>query len=123
MVSFRTSKITTTLVERLGPNETVMDSALPGFGVRRQGDARVYFVRKYANGRRHYRSIGAHGEAGWTENKARNAALLLIAALRQGCDPAAERAKMNGMPTLAEFGQSFIEQRVGHRSVYIVHRR
>ncbi len=113
MGAFRTGKITTTLVEGLGPNETVMDSALPGFGVRRQGDARVYFVRKHANGRRHYATIGEHGQEGWTEAKARKAALLIIAALRQGRDPAAERTKTRGMPTLAEFGDSFIEQYAG----------
>ena len=113
MGGFRTSKITTRLVEGLAPNQTVMDSALPGFGVRRQGDARVYFVRKHANGRRHYATIGEHGQEGWTEAKARNAALLVIAALRQGRDPAAERTNMRGMPTLAEFGDSFIEQHIG----------
>ena len=105
--------MTATLVERLGQAETVMDSALPGFGVRRQGDARVYFVRKHANGRRHYATIGEHGREGWTEAKARNAALLLIAALRQGRDPAAERTKTRGMPTLGEFGSGFLEQHSG----------
>ena len=44
MGTFRKAKITTTLVEKLESEETVMDSALDGFGVRRQGDGRVYFV-------------------------------------------------------------------------------
>ena len=113
MGTFRKAKITTTLIERLGTDETVMDSALPGFGVRRQGDAQVYFVRKHANGRRHYVTIGEHGQQGWTEAKARNAALLVIADLRQGREPAAERARTRGMPTLAEFAQGFLEQHAG----------
>ena len=113
MGTFRKAKITPTLLERLGTDETVMDTALPGFGVRRQGDARVYFVRKHANNRRHYLTIGEHGQEGWTEAKARNAALLMIAALRQGRDPAAERAKTRGMPTLAEFAHAFLEQHAG----------
>ena len=70
MGAFGKAKISATVVERLEAEETVMDSALPGFGVRRQGDARVYFVRKYANGRRHYATIGEHGREGWTEAKA-----------------------------------------------------
>lgn len=113
MATFRKAKISTTLVERLAAGETVMDSALPGFGVRRQGDAYVYFVRKYANGSRQYATIGTHGQEGWTEAKARNAALLLIAAIRQGRDPTAERAKTKGMPTLAEFASDFLEQHAG----------
>ena len=45
MGTFRKAKITTTLVEKLELKyETVLDSALAGFGVRRQGDGRVYFV-------------------------------------------------------------------------------
>ena len=113
MGAFRKAKITTTRVEKLTPDETVMDVALDGYGVRRQGAVRVYFVRKHANGRRHYVTIGEHGKEGWTEAKARKAALLAIAAIRQGRDPATERAKAKGMPTLAEFAESFLAQHAG----------
>ena len=58
-------------------------------------------------------TIGEHGRKGWTEAKARNAALQIIAALKQGRDPAAERAKTRGMPTLAEFAEGFLEQHKG----------
>ena len=47
MARYKTGKITTRLVEGLAPGEIVSDSRLPGYGVRRQLDARVYFVRKY----------------------------------------------------------------------------
>ena len=110
MGAFRKDKIKTSIVEKLAPDETVVDTGLAGYGVRRQGDACVYFVRKYANGRRHYVTIGEHGREGWTETKARQTALQIIASLRQGRDPATDRAKAKGMPTLAEFAEDFLTQ-------------
>ena len=111
MRAFRTARITTRLVEGLMPGETVADTLLPGYCVRRQKEARTYFVRKYAHGRRHYVGLGDHGRAGMTEARARQAALLLIAALKQGRDPAVERARQRGMPTLAAFAEAFLERR------------
>jgi integrase len=71
----------------------------------------MYFVRKYAHGRRHFLAIGEHGREGLTEPKARAAALEIIASLRRGRDPAAERLKLRTMPTLAEFAADVIDQR------------
>lgn len=70
----------------------------------------MYFVRKHFEGRRHYVTIGEHGREGWTEAKARQRALLILAAIRQGADPTSDRAKARSMPTLAEFASSFIER-------------
>ena len=109
--AFRHAKITSRLVEALKPGETTADTDLPGYGVRRQQGARIYFVRKHVKGRRHYVTIGQHGREGWTEAKARREALLIIASLRQGRDPAADRARARGMPTLASFAEDFILQR------------
>jgi integrase len=106
--AFRRARITTTVVEKLQIGESISDTDLPGYCVRRQQNARVYFVRKHANGRRHFVTIGEHGKEGWTEHKARQTALIIIGSLKQGRDPAAERAKMRGMPTLAEFADDFI---------------
>ena len=111
MPKFKTRKITTRLVESLLPGEIVSDSALPGYAVRRQLDARVYFVRKYCNRRRHYISLGEHGRAGITEAKARQAAFMAIAAIKQGRDPAVERARSRGMPALADFALQFLSDR------------
>jgi integrase len=107
---FRRARITTTTVEKLAAGDAIMDVGLAGFGVRRQGADRVYFVRKHVDGRRHYVTIGAHGREGWTEAKARQKALVILAALKQGADPGSERAKARTMPTLAEFAASFIER-------------
>ena len=111
MSTFKQAKITSRVVGSLKPGEAVGDTDLPGYFVRRQQDARVYFVRKYVKGRRHFVTIGQHGREGWTETKARREALLIIASLRQGRDPAADRARARGMPTLAGFGEDFIRQR------------
>ena len=111
--AYRHAKITSRLVEALKPGEMIADTDLPGYFVRRQQDARMYFVRKHANGRRHYVTIGEHGREGWTERKARNAALLEIASLKQGRDVSAERAKAKGMPTLAQFAGEFITHHTG----------
>lgn len=112
-ITFRRAKITSTAVENLRPGDVVMDIGLAGYGVRRQGDAGVYFVRKHVDGRRHYVTIGEHGRKGWTEAKARQKALLVIAALKQGADPAGDRAKARRMPTLAEFADQFLDDEAG----------
>ncbi|MFY0610451.1 MAG: site-specific integrase [Hyphomicrobiaceae bacterium] len=111
VVAFRKAKITTRVVEGLSAGETVGDTSLPGYFVRRQRDAAVYFVRKHAKGKRHFISIGEHGREGWTERRARDQALQIIAALKQGRDPAAERISEKAMPTLAQFAEDFIAQR------------
>ena len=107
---YRRARITTTAVNNLGVGDAIMDVGLAGYGVRCQGDARVYFVRKHVDGRRNYVTIGEHGREGWTEAKARQKALLIIAALKQGADPTGDRAKARGMPTLAEYAAEFLEQ-------------
>ena len=104
------TRITTSAVERLAAGDTIMDAGLLGYGVRRQGSGCVYFVRKHIDGRRHYVTIGEHGRDGWTEAKARQKALLILASLKQGADPTSERAKARAMPTLAEFAADFIDR-------------
>lgn len=112
-MSFRKSKITSRLVDALKPGETVMDTELPGYMVRRQrSEARIYSVRKAVGGRRQFVTIGEDGREGWTETKARAEALIIIAALRNGRDPAAERAKARGMPTLADWAEKVLDARI-----------
>lgn len=113
-MAFRKAKITPALVRALQPGETVADIELSGFMVRRQqSEARIYAVRKSVRGERHYETIGEDGREGWTERRAREEALLVIAALRKGRDPAAERAKAKGMPTVAEWAQTVLDARRG----------
>jgi integrase len=107
---FKRARITSTAVEKLAAGDTIMDVGLAGYGVRRQGEARIFFIRKHANGRRHYVTIGEHGREGWTEARARAKALVILAAIKQGADPNSDRAKARTMPTLAEFAERFIAQ-------------
>lgn len=93
------------------PGETIADTLLSGFFVRRQQGARIYFVRKHAHGRHHFIAIGEHGREGWTEAKARTAALDIIVAIRHGRDPAAERTELKTMPLLADFAAGVVAQR------------
>jgi integrase len=110
---YRRAKISAAAVRALKPGETVMDSELPGYLVRRQqGDARIYAVRKAVRGQRHYVTIGEDGREGLTERKARDQALIIIAALRQGRDPAAERLRAKGMPTLAQWAETVLVARI-----------
>lgn len=107
MAKFRAAKITPRSVEALKPGETIRDTDLDGFFVRCQVGAKVYFVRKHAHGQRHFVKIGKHG-AEWTAAKARQEALLMLAALRKHFDPAVERARIKGMPTVAELATEFL---------------
>lgn len=110
---FRRARITTTAVEKLAAGDTIMDVGLAGYGVRRQGEARIFFVRKHFDGRRHFVAIGEHGREGWTEARARAQALVILAAIKQGADPTGDRAKARAMPTLAEFAGTLSRLRLG----------
>ena len=113
-MSFRKAKITTKLVEGLKPGETVADTALTGFMVRRQkSDAQVYFVRKAYRGSRHYVTIGEHGANGWTEAKARQEAQFIIAAILKGGNPTGDRVRAKAMPTLSEWIEAFLANQRG----------
>lgn len=67
--------------------------------------AKIYYVRKYANGRQHFVSIGEHAVAGLTERKARDKAQEIIISIRQGDNPTAERTRIKNTPTLSEYAE------------------
>lgn len=80
-MGFRKQIITDTIVKGLKPGDTVMDTKVEGFGVRRQTRRAHYFVRKHHNGRRCYQSIGAHGPGEMTAGTARKRAAAIISAI------------------------------------------
>jgi integrase len=106
---FRTAKITPRAIDALKPGETIRDTKLDGFFVRCQVGAKVYFVRKHAHGQRHFLTIGKHGRE-WTPSRARQEALLIVAALRKRYDPAVERARIKGMPTVADWATEILAE-------------
>ena len=88
---YRKARITASVIDALAPGETVMDLEEPGFGVRRQGAARVFFVRKFARGIRHFETLGECGTGGLTVTIAREKAKRPVIALRDGHSPAEQR--------------------------------
>ena len=111
-MAYRRAKISTTAIGQLKPGQTLMDTLEPGFGVRRQRGAPVFFVRKFANGRRHFETIGEYGTGGLTVTAARNKASGIIAAIRDGMSPTERRARERAMPTLAELADQWLRLHV-----------
>ena len=98
------SKITLQSVKTLKPRQTLYDTELRGFQVRRQGKAIVYTVRRKV-GRRNMRlTIGEHGA--WTPHKARKEAERVLREWGVGNDPTA--AKKQGT-TVGEASVPFLE--------------
>lgn len=75
--SFR-AHINKTVVERLQPGDTVFDTSLKGFGVRRQKASASYFLKTSIRGRQKFFTIGRHGLP-WTPDTARRQAMALKA--------------------------------------------
>jgi hypothetical protein len=64
------------------------DSALTGFGVRKQTNGTFYYVRYRMNGKQTVRSIGRHGHL--TPETARQRARQLLGTVALGTDPFAK---------------------------------
>ena len=79
-------------VRALRPGEMLWDTAVVGFGVRRQRGEAVNYVVFYrtAEGRQRWFTIGRHGSP-WTPDTAREEALRLLGEVAAGRDPAADR--------------------------------
>jgi integrase len=77
-------------VEALAPGSTLWDTAVQGFGVRRQQSAAVYVVKYRAGGRQRFVTIGPHGR--WTPDLARKEARRLLGLVAGGNDPADAKA-------------------------------
>ncbi|QIG47940.1 tyrosine-type recombinase/integrase [Nordella sp. HKS 07] len=80
-------------VRALEPNQSIWDSAVPGFHARRQRSTAVSYVLFYrtAEGRQRFYTIGRHG-APWTPETAREEARRLLGEVAQKRDPAASSA-------------------------------
>lgn len=81
--------ITIRTVQGLGAGETLWDTSLRGFGVRRQQGEAVYFIKYRFGGRQRWHTIGSHGPL--TPAKARTEAQRLLGAVAGGRDPQAEK--------------------------------
>jgi len=91
--SFR-AHINKTVVERLQPGDTVFDTSLKGFGVRRQKASASYFLKTSIRGRQKFFTIGRHGLP-WTPDTARRQAMALKADPEKGIEQKEERLTLN----------------------------
>ena len=96
-------------VRALGPNQEIWDSAVAGFGARRQSGDAVAYVLLYrtAEGRTRRYTIGRHG-APWTPDTARDEAVRLLGVAVTGADPAAEKQAKRKAETVAELCDDYL---------------
>ena len=90
-------------IRALAPSKTIWDTAVPGFGARRQNGNAVAYVLKFrtAEGRQRWHTIGRHG-APWTPETAREEARRLLGSVAEGMDPAAVKQSKRKAATVAE---------------------
>ena len=88
----------------------VWDSQLKGFGVRVKPTGRRSYVIQYRNaqGRSRRLTVGQHGRI--TADGARREAMLLLADVERGDDPAKERRATRKAPTLDELAERYIQE-------------
>src|SRR5690349_9103143 len=96
----RRRQLTVGAVERLSVGAIAWDKRVRGFGIRRQGDAKTYFLKTRVAGRQCWFSIGQHGSP-WTVFTARIEAQRLLGEIAAGANPAVAKARGRGMPTVA----------------------
>src|SRR6516164_8740041 len=85
-------RITKSTVKKLPLNAVLWDTALTGFGIRRQRRHVFYLLRYRLNGKQRFHSIGRHGT--FTPDTARTEAKRLLGLVAARIDPASERSKL-----------------------------
>jgi integrase len=90
-------------VRALQPDQVIWDSAVPGFGARRQKGPAVAYVLLYrtGEGRQRWHTIGRHG-APWTPDTAREEAKAILGNVVKGADPAADKQAKRKAETVNE---------------------
>jgi integrase len=90
-------------VRALKPRQTIWDTAVVGFGARRQKSQVVSYVLFYRTkeGRQRWHTIGRHGSP-WTPETARAEALRLLGRVVDGADPAAVKQAGRQAATVSE---------------------
>lgn len=110
-------KITKRLVDALEPRSAeyfVWDSEIPGFGLRVLPSGRKGYVVQYRAGRRS-RRISLGPSTVLTCEQARNRAIAIVAAARNGADPAAEQDAGRKAITVKELAERFDKEHIAIR--------
>jgi Arm DNA-binding domain len=110
-------KITKRLVEAAEAREKdyiICDDELRGFAVRVLPSGKRYYIVQYRINTRYRRmSLGQHGVL--TTEKARTKAFGLLAAVKDGKDPAGDRRERRHALTVAELAQRFDKEHIAIR--------
>ena len=107
-------KLTKTIVEKAPTKRQsdyfIWDTKLPGFGLRvYPSGIRKYVVQYRARDNRQRRAvIGPHGVL--TVENARDIARQMLAAVKQGSDPAAERKSAREAPTVRDLSRDYLDR-------------
>ena len=101
-------RITVAAVQALKRDQTIRDTDIKGFGVRKRSHNPSYFLQTRINGRLRWITIGLHGSP-WTPATARQEALRLLNEIAKGNDPKLERDKKSAIPTVKQATAQFIE--------------
>jgi len=120
-------RLTKRSVEAIEPGTRdvlVWDADIPGFGVKVTprkpketpqgskaiGGARVYILQYSRRNRTRRVTIGRHGDGGLTADLARREAEILRGIIRDGGDPAAERARQRAIPTICGLAERYMAE-------------
>ncbi len=101
-------KLTQTTIQKLQLNETIRDTEVNGFGIRKQKGQPSYFLQTRIHGRLKWITIGKHGSP-WTLANARKEARRLLNEIAAGVDPTHERQKKREIPNIRKLAEAFIE--------------
>jgi integrase len=96
-------------IKALRPGQVVWDSAVIGFGARRQrSEAVSYFVfYRTAEGRQRWQTIGRHG-APWVPDTARDEARRVLGDVARGEDPAGAKQTARNAITVADLADRYL---------------
>ncbi|MFD1510674.1 tyrosine-type recombinase/integrase [Lacimonas salitolerans] len=110
-------KLTKRTVDAIEPQATeffIWEESIPGFGLRVMPSGRKSFVVQYRAGRRPRRmSLGPSTVL--TCDQARTRAITIIAAVKNGEDPAADRAAKRNAATIKELAERFDKEHIAIR--------
>jgi len=102
------ARISMNLVQRLMPGDTVFDTDVSAFGVRRQVGPPSYFVKTRVKGRQKWVTIGKHG-APWTVDAARKEARKILSEAADGVDRNQVKKIASAASTFREVAERFVE--------------
>jgi len=110
-------KLTKRTIDATEPQATeffIWDKSIPGFGLRVMPSGRKSFVVQYRAGRRP-RRISLGPSTVLTCDQARTRAITIIAAVKNGEDPAADRTAKRNAATVSDLAERFDKEHIAVR--------